>query len=333
MGATSSRFLTKNIESLKGLGVPEPAMLDCVPGGWPALSNPVIRFPGEVLIDIFNVAEHVTGDPSIGFRCGLNHGHATYNDIAFTILYCKNLRDSFAISTRFESLVQQFGINHLVEDGDSAQIIWETHEDAPEKLRHISDLSFATLARMGLWMRAVHGLSVKKMQIRHSLKTYHDQYVNLFHCPIEYGAEQDVLTFDQAFLDVPLPGHNPKMLKLLTAKLERDLALLGQPVSEAESVRRYLEKIIGDEPPTIKFISELMNTQDWTLRRKLKQQGTSFRAILESVRKERYNILNQQNIYTQVQISGLLGYSEQSAFSRAHKKWYGKAPIRPRQKA
>ena len=210
MGATSSRFLTKNIESLKGLGVPEPAMLDCVPGGWPALSNPVIRFPGEVLIDIFNVAEHVTGDPSIGFRCGLNHGHATYNDIAFTILYCKNLRDSFAISTRFESLVQQFGINHLVEDGDSAQIIWETHEDAPEKLRHISDLSFATLARMGLWMRAVHGLSVKKMQVRHSLNSYHDQYVKLFDCPIEYRAEQDVLTFDQAFLCLLYTSPSPR---------------------------------------------------------------------------------------------------------------------------
>ena len=122
------------------------------------------------------------------------------------------------------------------------------------------------------------------------------------------------------------------MLKLLTAKLERDLALLGQPVSETESVRRYLEKIIGEEPPTIKHIAELMKTQDWALRRKLKRQGTSFRAILESVRKERYNILNQQNMYTQVQISGLLGYSEQSAFSRAYKKWYGKSPIRPRSK-
>jgi len=306
------------------LGVAESALLACVPGGWSALNNPVLRFPGNVLIDIFNVAERVTGDPSIGFRCGLNHGHATYNDIAFTILYCEKLRDSFAISARFESLVQQFGINQLVEDGEVAQIIWKTHEDAPEKLRHISDLSFATLARMGLWMRAVHGLSVKNMQVRHNQTSYHDQYLKLFECPIEYGAQQDVLTFDKAFLDVPLPGHNPEILKLLIAKLERDLASLGQPVTEADNVRRYLEKIIGDGPPTIKYIAELMNTQDWALRRKLKQQSTSFREILESVRKERYNILNQQNMYTQVQISGLLGYSEQSAFS---------APIRPRQKA
>ena len=103
-------------------------------------------------------------------------------------------------------------------------------------------------------------------------------------------------------------------------------------MSETESVRRYLEKIIGDEPPTIKHIAQLMNTQDWALRRKLKQEGTSFRRILETVRKERYELLEQQNIHTQVQIAGLLGYSEQSAFSRAYKKWYGAAPIRPRKR-
>ena len=122
------------------------------------------------------------------------------------------------------------------------------------------------------------------------------------------------------------------MLKLLVAKLERDLSLLGQTVSETESVRRYLEKVIGDEPPTIKHIAQLMNTQDWALRRKLKQEGTSFRRILETVRKERYELLEQQNIHTQVQIAGLLGYSEQSAFSRAYKKWYGAAPVRPRKR-
>ena len=122
------------------------------------------------------------------------------------------------------------------------------------------------------------------------------------------------------------------MLKLLIAKLERDLSLLGQTVSEAEGVRRYLEKIIGDEPPIIKHVAQLMNTQDWSLRRKLKQQGTSFRRILETVRKERYELLEQQNIHTQVQIAGLLGYSEQSAFSRAYKKWYGAAPVRPRKR-
>jgi len=328
MGATSSRFLMKNVESLIGLGLSESALLDLVPGGWAALNNPLIRFQGDVLIRLFEEAQSLTDDPAIAFRCGLNHGNVVYSDIAYTILYCENLRESFEISNRFEPLAQQFGVNELIIEGDSAHIAWITHENAPEKLRHITDLSFATLARMGLWIRAVHGLSVRHMQVRHQDESYKDQYASMFHCPVEYGAPQDVLTFDKAFLDVPLPGHNPGMLKLLTDKLEYDLSMLGQIVSETDTVRAYLEKILGEQPATIKYVSELMDTPDWKLRRQLKKQGTSFRKILETVRRERYEFLNQQNIYTQVQIAGLLGYSEQSAFSRAYKNWYGTAPVK-----
>jgi len=328
MGATSSRFLTKNIDSLIGLGVDETALLELVPGGWSALNNPVLRFPSDVLINLFVAAESITGDPAIGFRCGLNHGHVTYNDMAFTILHCKNLRESFNVSARFEPLVQQYGVNQLIEHDETAQIIWHTNEDAPEKLRHISDLSFATLARMGMWMKAVHGLSVKHMQLRHTQRSYEDTYMGLFDCPIEYGAKQNVLTFDKAFLDVPLPGHNPAMLKLLIARLEHDLSVLGQELSEAKTVKGYLEKILGEDPPTIKFVAKLMNMPDWHLRRKLKTQGTSFRQILETVRRDRYELLTEQNIHSQVQIAGLLGYSEQSAFSRAYKNWYGNSPVR-----
>ena len=71
MGATSSRFLTKNIESLIGLGLTESALMDVVPGGRAALEDPLKRFDGSVLVDIFQIAETVTKDPAIGFRCCL----------------------------------------------------------------------------------------------------------------------------------------------------------------------------------------------------------------------------------------------------------------------
>jgi len=57
MGDVSSRFLSKNIDSLIGLGVPETELLNVVPGGRPALGNPLARFDGNILIEVLNVAE------------------------------------------------------------------------------------------------------------------------------------------------------------------------------------------------------------------------------------------------------------------------------------
>ncbi len=326
MGDVSSRFLSKNIDSLIGLGTPESDLLRLVPGGRPALGNPLARFDGNILIEALNFAEAAMDDPAIGFKCGLNHGHVTYNDIAHTILFCANLQESFEVSIRYEPLVQKLGVNELLLDGDDAHIIWKTHEDAPDKLRHVSDLHFATLARLGLWIKAVHGLSVKNMQVRHRDERYRDQYQNMFNCEVEYGCSQDVLTFDKAFLDVPLPGNNPDVLKGLVGRLEHDFSRLNESPTQSELVRAYLEKMLGNEAPTIKLVSELIETPEWKLRRQLKDEGTSFREILEKIRRERYEILVAQPTMTQAQIAGQLGYSEQSAFSRAYKKWYGRSP-------
>ena len=148
----------------------------------------------------------------------------------------------------------------------------------------------------------------------------------MFNCEIEYGSSLDVLTFDKAFLDVPLPGNNPQVLKRLVSKLEYDLSRLDQSPSESDLVRAYLEKILGIESPTINPVAGLLNTTEWKLRRRLKEEGTSFREILENVRRERYEVLITQPSISQVQIAGQLGYSQQSAFSRAYKKWYGRSP-------
>jgi len=298
----------------------------CVPGGRLALNNPTLRFDGEVLVKVFKVAEEMSGDDAIGFKCGLNHAHAVYNDIAYTIMYCQNLQESFDISVRYESLVQTFGINSLVIDGDEAYLCWRTHDDAPEHLRHVSDLSFATVARLVLWIKTIHGLTIKRMDVRHQNRSYEKLYMDMFNAPLHYGAEFDMFTFDKAFLEFPLPGRNPKILGLLTSRLEKDLQSLEKPLTESNKVTAYIDKILGETHPTIAHVSSLMGLTERTLRRRLATEETSFRSLLENVRRERYNLLLEQGEHSQSQIAGLLGYSEQSAFSRAYKKWHGKPP-------
>jgi len=335
MGANSisSRFLEKNIESCIGLGISKEGLLSLVPDGLPALKDPTHRFEGEVLYLVLKYAEHVSGDPAIGFKCGLNHGHATYRDIAYTILFCENLRQSFEISERFEPIAQQFGVNQMEIGEMDAKIIWKTHEDAPEKLRLISDLSFATLAMMGMWIKAVHGLSVKSLKVRHTNRAYLDNYTDVFGCSVEYGARRDVLTFDKQFLEFPLPGANARMLSLLTKRLEQDLKMIDRPVSERQRVAGYIESLLGNTPPNLNNICKLVGLSERTLHRRLRKENTSFRELLEEVRRERYSVLSAQENLTQVQIAAMLGYSEQSAFSRAYKSWFGVSPLKDKNRA
>jgi len=291
MGANSisSRFLEKNIESCIGLGISKEGLLSLVPGGLPALKDPTHRFEGEVLYLVLKYAEHVSGDPAIGFKCGLNHGHATYRDIAYTILFCENLRQSFEISERFEPIAQQFGVNQM-EIGEM-------------------------------------------VKVRHTNRAYLDNYTDVFGCSVEYGARRDVLTFDKQFLEFPLPGANARMLSLLTKRLEQDLKMIDRPVSERQRVAGYIESLLGNTPPNLNNICKLVGLSERTLHRRLRKENTSFREILEEVRRERYSVLSAQENLTQVQIAAMLGYSEQSAFSRAYKSWFGVSPLKDKNRA
>lgn len=328
MGTTSSRFLQKNIESCIGLGIDADKLMALVPGGTAALENPVQRFDGDVLVAVLDLAEALSGDPAIGFRCGLNSGHVIYSDMGYTIMRCQNLQESYRVSARYERIVQQHGVNSLEVRGDEAALTWRTYEDAPERLRLITDVAFSIVARLGVFLRITHGLAAKRMTLRHTDTRYKDLYVQMFGCPIEYGADEDMVVFDKAFLDVPLPEANPKVLGLLTARLDRDLEALENPIQDAGMVAAYIDRILGTAPVSMKHVCEIMGLSERSLRRRLKESGTSFRAILENVRRERYELLMCQPDVSQVAIAGMLGYSEQSAFSRAYKKWHGASPTK-----
>jgi AraC-like DNA-binding protein len=65
-----------------------------------------------------------------------------------------------------------------------------------------------------------------------------------------------------------------------------------------------------------------------TLRRKLVEEGMSFRDLLDKVRKDMCKLYFMEDTRPLGEIALLLGYSDLSAFTRAHKKWTGNPPSR-----
>ena len=62
------------------------------------------------------------------------------------------------------------------------------------------------------------------------------------------------------------------------------------------------------------------------LQRRLEQVGTSFRAEVERVRRTLTEQYLRDPSLSLIEIAFLLGFSEQSAFSRACRRWFGKPP-------
>jgi len=77
-------------------------------------------------------------------------------------------------------------------------------------------------------------------------------------------------------------------------------------------------------------IAVQLNMSARSLQRRLKAAGTTFRKLLEAVRKDLAATYVRDPDIELVEVAFLLGFSDQSAFSRAFKRWTGCPPSEAR---
>lgn len=132
---------------------------------------------------------------------------------------------------------------------------------------------------------------------------------------------------DSRDLDIAIELADPALLNLL----ERYAARMGQTIAPDNKWSGRVAGLIGEAvlkgcAPLIDTIARELVLSKRSLQEKLKNENTSFRCLVQTVRKK---IAIDQLADPDVsicEVAFMLGYSDQSAFNHAFKKWTGKNP-------
>lgn len=122
-------------------------------------------------------------------------------------------------------------------------------------------------------------------------------------------------------------GNNARLLNIYDRHAQ-DL-LDKQAVAESYSyqVKELLLRHLKDDSPGIEVVADHLSMSVRSLQMKLKEEGTSYQKILNSVRKSlAIAYLSEDPKVSKGEIAQILGFSEISVFSRTFKKWTGKSP-------
>jgi AraC-like DNA-binding protein len=134
------------------------------------------------------------------------------------------------------------------------------------------------------------------------------------------------LEFSTASLDRPLPRRDPDLAAYFDEQLRQSLGPGGAP-SLSAAVRRALDEHFAlGRVPTEERIAAALAVGPRTLRRRLAAEGTSLRALLDEVRRDRAILELTRGDLSLVELAASLGFSDQSAFSRAFTRWTGLSP-------
>jgi AraC-like DNA-binding protein len=146
-----------------------------------------------------------------------------------------------------------------------------------------------------------------------------------FGCPITFGAQVDALRFGDGALATPTRLGDEGLSGFLTAHLD-ELRERHADRSAAARVRGAVVDSLPDGLPRASQIARRLGMSERTLQRRLAEEGHTFQALADGARREAAESLLIDGDHALAEVAFLTGFSDQSAFQRAFKRWTGRTP-------
>jgi AraC-like DNA-binding protein len=151
------------------------------------------------------------------------------------------------------------------------------------------------------------------------------RYRSYFRCPVQFGAGENAMYFDTAALNQPLPAADDSLIAENEKILQRYLSTM-EAGDLSNKVRRTLAEALPSGGVTEEDVAQRLNRSVSSLQRYLRAEGTGYREILERTREQLARDYLASGEHPIAEVAYLLGYADQSTFSRAFKRWTGMSP-------
>ncbi|MFY9976093.1 MAG: AraC family transcriptional regulator [Chromatiaceae bacterium] len=289
------------------------------------IDQPRARYKAEGQTQAWRKAAELIEDPFFGLKTGEFWVPADFHALGCAFLTSSTLFTALHRLSRYVSVVHDVVEVDIGDDEDNVSVTLRPDADlyakpcAPQE-----DGGWAVLLRM---CRAAYGQALNPVEIRfrHSAPQYVGDYYSLFRCPLIFDAPESAILFSRTDALRPLPARNrelaqanDKILSDFLGKLRKDDLITR--------VKTAITEELASGAPTDEQIAQLLFMSSRTLSRKLSALGTNYSQLVEAVRRELAEQYIADPALTISEIAFLLGFSEQSAFSRAFRRWTGQAP-------
>ncbi len=208
---------------------------------------------------------------------------------------------------------------------DLAEVIY-----APRTLADVRQAPEFALAGSKMRMAEASGREpeILSAEVMHSAPKGKDYLAASLGCPVRYGASRYSFLFRSDILDVKMP----KMDVAYHPIIRRYLSDLAVNVNASFSERVGLEvfRLLSLGNCTQEKVAAAMRMQTRSLQRRLKTENTSFREILDEQRRRKSLALVQQTDMPLSEVALAVGYSDQTAFNQAFRRWFGRTPLKVR---
>jgi AraC-like DNA-binding protein len=292
------------------------------------VADPEGRFPASAMYAAWEVCMRACRDEGFPIEVARATSISKLGLLGYVLYTRPTVGSALQALARYHDLVNDSGKWSLRHGGAETTIAWEREGERTLGMRVANEQVLGAFVVLGAYS-ARGGIPIRRTYFRHAKPRRDDAHVRLFGQAPIWGADSDALVVPRDALDDKPGGANDVLSDYFANAAEQALARVASDGSWSARVARVVSASLGSGIPTLQSVARALGTSERTTRRRLASEGVAFDALVQRVQQEQASELLAGTTPIR-DIAFALGFSDATAFSRAYRRWTGKAPTEAR---
>ena len=271
------------------------------------------------------LADRDPGGLMLPLRIGAAMRSDEYGAFGLAWKSAPNLRGSYARSERYGHVLGSAETYSLQKTADGLFFCLEKAGDGRPGMLLSNEASMSAVDAISKEVSTAQ-FTPLGVYFKHAPRGDVTVYEGHFGCPVHFRSGRDALLVSKETIDAPNKLGDETIAKFFDRHLEQELASLPNDSGLEQQVRRAVASVLSEGVPTLSLIASELGIGSRTLQRRLSDNGHTFQSVVDMARKDLAQRLLRETDYSLAEVAFLTGFSEQSGFTRAFKRWAGQTP-------
>ena len=267
-----------------------------------------------------------SGDPLLALHVAMALPPGSYRVLHYVCAHAPTLGEALERVTRYFPLVDA-RVGWRIEPGEPVALCMQVAEFPGGVPLPAAEY---TLGAILVESRAATGLDWRPLRIeleREVAAPIRGAHARAFGCPVVYGAARTAMIVEQRAWDQRVPLADAALFSLLDRHADALSSAVPRGPLLLTRLRQAMAARLGaDRPLSMAALARDLGMGPRTLQRRLVAEGSTFGDVLDEVRAAVARRLLADPEMALSEVALLLGYADQSAFSRAFRRWTGTTP-------
>ncbi|MZR62833.1 AraC family transcriptional regulator [Alcanivorax sp. DP30] len=278
-----------------------------------------LELQGQIWENFCSQAE----DALVGVRFGLALEVGHLDTAGMVLMSCDTVADAMESLIDYYPIVGEGGTFEFEIQGDECIVSYQPQYQ--ERQQERVEAALASLLQLSRWSTGGK-LKALRLEFAHAALDDNRRYETLLNVPVRFLSSRNSLVIPASSLDLPLIYANPALCQHLRTLADQVLDSLGE-----QSLSAQVTDLLRQQPHWGKEkVADSLAMSGRHLVRKLGEEGSSFKLLRDGLLQSMAERKLQQGVRL-TDIAEALGFSDESAFSKAFKRWTGMTPAQFRE--